>query len=104
MEKRDNSVFLADLQEWNLELSELQIAQLEKYYEMLVEKNKKKGRQMGDTMMERFRNELPQTYELAVKQYKIFRMMNRLHISKRTWEKISHSRVYNKLRKNHSFD
>ncbi len=40
MGKRDNSVFLADLKEWNLELNETQIVQLEKYYEMLVEKNK----------------------------------------------------------------
>ena len=40
MENRDNSAFLRDLKEWNLELSEQQIYQLEKYYEMLVEKNK----------------------------------------------------------------
>ena len=40
MENRDNSAFLSDLKEWNLELSEHQIVQLEKYYEMLVEKNK----------------------------------------------------------------
>ena len=40
MENRDNSAFLMDLREWGLELSEQQIFQLEKYYEMLVEKNK----------------------------------------------------------------
>lgn len=40
MEQRDNSAFLADLKEWNLELNENQLAQLEIYYEMLVEKNK----------------------------------------------------------------
>lgn len=40
MEKRDNSAFLADLKEWNLEMNETQLMQLEKYYEMLVEKNK----------------------------------------------------------------
>ena len=40
MENRDNSAFLMDLKEWGLELSESQIFQLEKYYEMLVEKNK----------------------------------------------------------------
>ncbi len=40
MEKRDNSSFIADLKEWNLTLTEVQISQLEKYYEMLVEKNK----------------------------------------------------------------
>lgn len=40
MENRDNSAFLMDVREWGLELSERQIFQLEKYYEMLVEKNK----------------------------------------------------------------
>ena len=40
MEKRDNSAFLADLKEWKIELNETQLMQLEKYYEMLVEKNK----------------------------------------------------------------
>ena len=40
MEQRDNSAFLADLKEWNLELNEAQLFQLEKYYELLVEKNK----------------------------------------------------------------
>lgn len=40
MEQRDNSAFLADLKEWNLELNETQLSQLEKYYEMLIEKNK----------------------------------------------------------------
>lgn len=40
MMQRDNSAFLADLKEWNLELNEIQLSQLEQYYEMLVEKNK----------------------------------------------------------------
>jgi len=40
MEQRNNASFLADLKEWNLELSDTQLFQLEKYYEMLVEKNK----------------------------------------------------------------
>jgi 16S rRNA (guanine527-N7)-methyltransferase len=40
MSGRDNSAFLTDLKEWNLELNETQLMQLEKYYEMLVEKNK----------------------------------------------------------------
>lgn len=38
--ERDNSQFIKDLKEWGLELTELQISQLEQYYEMLVEKNK----------------------------------------------------------------
>lgn len=40
MNQRDNSAFLADIKEWNLELNEVQLSQLETYYEMLVEKNK----------------------------------------------------------------
>ena len=40
MEKRDNSLFITDLKEWNLTLTDQQIDQLETYYEMLVEKNK----------------------------------------------------------------
>ncbi len=38
--QRENSAFLADLKEWNIEPSEQQLLQLEKYYEILVEKNK----------------------------------------------------------------
>lgn len=38
--ERNNLQFVTDLQEWGLELSELQTTQLEQYYEMLVEKNK----------------------------------------------------------------
>ena len=40
MEQRNNSKFIEDLKEWNLELSDEQLTQLETYYEMLVEKNK----------------------------------------------------------------
>ncbi len=40
MEQRDNSVFLADLKEWNIDLNDMKLKQLEKYYEMLIEKNK----------------------------------------------------------------
>ncbi len=40
METRDNSLFLAGLKEWKVKLSEHQLAQFEKYYELLIEKNK----------------------------------------------------------------
>lgn len=40
MEGRDNSLFLAGLKEWGLELSETQLKQFDTYYELLVEKNK----------------------------------------------------------------
>ncbi len=71
---------------------------------MLVQKDKKLGRKMGDEMMEAFRASIPEVYDLARKQYRIFCLMNRLHISKRTFQKMLASRLYNKLRNNHDFD
>lgn len=71
---------------------------------MLVEKNKKAGRELGDKMMARFRKYMPMTFDMAVKQYKIFRLMNGCHVNKKTWEAISHSKLYNMLRHNHDFD
>ena len=38
------------------------------------------------------------------KKYELFRMMNLCHISKQTFEKILHSRIYNRVRNNHDFD
>lgn len=70
---------------------------------MLVQKDKKLGRQMGERMMELFRRELPRTAQLASRQYQIFCLMNRLHISKATFEKLLRSKLYNKLRGNHDF-
>ena len=70
---------------------------------LLVEKDKKKGRQMAAEMMERIRRELPRAYQLSVKQYKVFRTMNLLHLSKSSWESIKNSRLYNALRHNHDF-
>lgn len=40
MEQRDNSLFLAGLKEWNIVLDEKKLGQFDKYYELLVEKNK----------------------------------------------------------------
>lgn len=71
---------------------------------MLVEPDKRKGRRMGAEMMEKFRSSMPRAYELAKKQYAAYRIMNRLHISKQTFEKVLHAKIYNKLRRNHDFD
>ena len=58
---------------------------------------------MGVEMMDLFRRELPRTAELADRQYRIFCLMNRLHVSKATFEKILRSKLYNRLRGNHDF-
>lgn len=71
---------------------------------MLVEKNKKAGRRLGDEMMATFKSCMPMTYDMAVKQYKVFRMMNMIHMSKKTWQSIAGSKIYNKLRNNHDFN
>lgn len=70
---------------------------------LLVEPDKKKGRGLGEAMMARFQDAMPRTWELAARQYRVFRLMNRLHISRAAWEKILRSRLYNRLRHNHDF-
>lgn len=70
---------------------------------MLVQRDKKLGRTMGEHMTAYFEQEMPRVCELARKQYQIFGLMNRLHISKGTFEKVLRSRIYNKLRHNHDF-
>lgn len=70
---------------------------------MLVEKDKKKGRKSGCSMMDIFKQEIPCVYDLAQKQYNIFKLMNYFHVTRKMWEKILHSKIYNKLRHNHDF-
>jgi glycosyltransferase involved in cell wall biosynthesis len=71
---------------------------------MLVEPDRKKGRSLGKEMMNRFQRELPGTYQRSKRQYQIFAMMNRLHLSKGFWEGLLHSGVYRKLRGSHDFN
>lgn len=71
---------------------------------MLVEPDRKKGRQLGETIMAEFKKEIPGAYERSRKQYGIFRMMNKLHIRKTTWEKLLHSKLYRFLRGSHDFN
>ncbi len=71
---------------------------------LLVEKNKKLGRQKASEIMEMMQKRMPMAYELSQKQHQIFTYMNQLHISKSTWEKICHSKLYNKIRHGHDFN
>lgn len=71
---------------------------------MLVESNKARGRKKGQEMMCEMEREMPRTYALAVKQYKVFKLMNYFHVSKEMWEKILSSSMYNKIRGNHDFN
>lgn len=71
---------------------------------LLVEKDRKKGRQLAHQIMALFQDRMPGIYALARRQYQVFRMMNLLHISKQTWEKILRSRLYCSLRGKHDFE
>lgn len=71
---------------------------------MLLEPDRKKGRALGKDMMERFRRKLPESYQMAKKQYWIFCAMNRLHITKNRWDRVLSSPMYNHLRHNHPFN
>lgn len=70
---------------------------------LLVDPDRKHGRQLAAAMMDRIGSQMPQVRPLAEKQYRIFTWMNRLGIRKKTWEAISGSRLYNRLRHNHDF-
>lgn len=70
---------------------------------LLVEKKKKVGRQVAAAMMAKVKAVLPETYGLALSQYRVFRTMNRLHIGKKTWDGIAGSKLYRILRGNHDF-
>lgn len=71
---------------------------------MLVEPDRKKGRKLGQATMDAFRTQLPGAYDRSVNQYRIFRLMNRLHISKASWEKLLRSRLYHRIRGSHDFN
>lgn len=71
---------------------------------MLVEPDRKKGRKLGQTMMNQFRELLPGAYDRSKMQYKVFRFMNILHLKKSHWERILHSKLYRKVRGGHDFN
>ena len=71
---------------------------------LLVEPDKKKGRKLAETMIERFRTQLVGAYNRSINQYRIFCLMNRLHISKTAWDKLLDSRLYRRIRGSHEFN
>ncbi len=71
---------------------------------LLVDEDRKEGRAAAEEIMQRVKKEMSRTFALAQKQYKAFLLMNRLHIGKRTFDKILASKIYNKIRGNHDFN
>lgn len=70
---------------------------------LLVNKDRKQGRELAKEKMQMVKAKLPAVFKLAKKQYGIFLMMNYMHITKKTWTKILSSKLYNRIRGNHDF-
>lgn len=71
---------------------------------LLVDPDRKEGRALAEARMEAYKAGFPETYAIAARKYRVFCLLNRLHVSKRGWEKILHSHICNTLRKKHDFD
>lgn len=70
---------------------------------LLVQKDKKQGKAQAEKMTALFREKMPRVWELSEKQYKMFLLMNRMHISKKTFDKLLSSRLYMRLKGNRDF-
>ncbi len=71
---------------------------------LLIEKDKAEGRKCAGNMIKLINKTLPQAYLFAKRQYKILKALNHLRISKKSFETILNSKIYNKIRSNHNFD
>lgn len=61
---------------------------------LLAEKDKKHGRKLAEQMIQEIGSTMPQVYDMAKRQYQIFCLMNRCHVSKTLWQKILDSKIY----------
>lgn len=69
---------------------------------LLINPNKAEGRELANAMREKIRLVAPEIVDKAQKKYQLFGLLNQLHISKKTWDSVMHSKVYNLIRKNYS--
>lgn len=71
---------------------------------LLVFPDRKAGRKLAREQMEKCRQRAPKVAHLAEKKYRVFMIFNCIHIGNKTWNCILQSKLYNTLRRNHSFD
>lgn len=71
---------------------------------LLVSPDRRMGRMLAKQRMEECHENAPKAFDLAKQKYRVFSLMNRLHFDKSTWDKILNSKIYNKIRNNHSFE
>lgn len=71
---------------------------------LLSNSNRRQGRIMAEKMERKINGLIPEACRETRPKYVVFRYMNFLHMSKRSWEKIKDSLIYRIISKNHSFD
>lgn len=71
---------------------------------LLVNPDKKTGRRLALEQMQKWKSGITEVYAAAYWKYRFFGLLNRLHISKSAWDSVLQSPLYNRLRKNKSFD
>ncbi len=71
---------------------------------LLVDNNKKTGKKNASEMMRFIKDNLPRAYELSLKQYKVFRLLNIVGIKKRTLDRFLTSKFYLKVKGTHNFN
>ncbi len=64
---------------------------------LLVEKNKPKGRKNAEILMEKMNRLFPKAVSTVGKKYAILKLLNRLHISKKTFDNMLSSKAYKRF-------
>ena len=65
---------------------------------LLLEPDRKKGREKAEWMMHHFMEQMPAVYKMARKQYMVFVGLNRLHVPKNKWDEFLQSGLYKRIR------
>ena len=65
---------------------------------LLLEPDRKKGREKAEWMMHHFLEQMPVVHKMAHRQYMVFMCLNRLHVPKNKWDAFLQSRLYDILR------
>ena len=71
---------------------------------LLINPNRAEGRKMARVQRDKIQEIAPEVIAKGQKKYQMFLMMNHLHISKKNWDSLMNSKVYNRLRKNFSVE
>lgn len=71
---------------------------------LLLHPDKRTGRKLAAAQMATTREAAQRSYTMAQKKYLVLYLLNRLNIGKDTLDKVLETRLYNRIRGNHSFD